>query len=88
MKSWTLNGPAWTWITSFNTARDGRAAWLALVDHYEGGAQQDHVKDTAYAAFSQAHYHGDQKRFSFEMNVTIHQDAFEDLEQYGQIIFP
>jgi hypothetical protein len=23
LKSWTLNGPAWTWICSFNTTRNG-----------------------------------------------------------------
>jgi len=44
------------------------------------------VKDAAYAAISQARYYGDRKRFSFETYVTIHQDAYEDLEQYGQIV--
>ncbi len=86
LKSWTLNGPAWTWIRSFNNARNGRAAWLALLDHYEGDAQRDRVKDAAYAAIAQARYFGDRKRFSFETYVTIHQDAYEDLEQYGQVI--
>jgi hypothetical protein len=26
-----------------------RQAWLALVGHFEGDAQHDHVKDAAYA---------------------------------------
>jgi hypothetical protein len=86
LKSWTLNGPAWTWIRSFNNARNGRAAWIALLDHYEGDAQRDRVKDAAYAAISQARYFGDRKKFSFETYVTIHQDAYEDLEQYGQLV--
>jgi hypothetical protein len=88
LKSWTLNGPAWTWIRSFSAHRDGRAALLALLEHYEGDAQRDRVKDAAYLAISQARYHGDRKRFSFETYVTIHQDAYEDLEQYGQVISP
>lgn len=31
-------------------------------------------------------YYGEMKKFSFETYVTIHQDAFSDLEQYGEII--
>jgi len=86
LKAWTLNGPAWTWIQSFNSARNGRAAWLALITHYEGDAQKDRVKDAAYTAIAQAKYFGDRKKFSFETYVTVHQEAFEDLEQYGQHI--
>jgi len=55
LKSWTLYGPAWTWIRSFNTTRNGRVAWLALLEHFEGDTQRDRVKDAAYAAISQAH---------------------------------
>jgi hypothetical protein len=86
LKSWTLNGPAWTWIHSYNASRNGWAAWLVLLEHYEGDAQRDRVKDAAYAAIAQAHYLGDRKHFSFESYVTMHQDAYEDLEQYGQFI--
>jgi len=78
LKSWTLNGPAWTWIRSFNAARNGRVAWLALMEHFKGDVQKDRVKDAAYAAISQARYFGDKKRFSFETYITIHQDAYED----------
>jgi hypothetical protein len=38
------------------------------------------VKDAAYAAINQARYFGDKKQFSFETYVTIHQEAYEDLE--------
>jgi len=86
LKSWTLNGPAWTWIRSYNSTRNGRAAWLVLLEHYEGDAQRDRVKDAAYAAISQACYHEDKKRFSFESYITTHRDAYEDLEQYGQVV--
>jgi hypothetical protein len=86
LKSWTLKGPAWTWMRQYNTLRDGRRAWQALVAHFEGDAQRDRVKDHAYASIAAAKYHGEKKKFSFETYVTIHQEAYEDLEQYGEHI--
>jgi hypothetical protein len=86
LKSWTLKGPAWTWMRQYNSTRDGRGAWLALLAHFEGDAQRDRVKDQAYSAIAAAKYHGEKKKFSFETYVTIHQEAFEDLEQYGEHI--
>jgi len=86
LKSWTLNGPAWTWMRAFNHTRNGRASWQALVNHFEGDAQKDWVKDQAYAAIAAAKYYGDRKKITFETYVMIHQDAFADLSQYGEII--
>jgi hypothetical protein len=86
LKSWTLNGPAWTWMRSHNATRNGRAGWLDLVAHYEGDAQCDRVKDNAYAAIAAARYHGERRKFSFETYVTIHQEAYADLIQYGEVI--
>jgi len=76
LKSWTLNGPAWTWMRAFNTTRNGRASWQALINHFEGDAQRDRVKDHAYALISAAKYYDDCKKFTFETYVTIHQDAY------------
>ena len=67
LKSWTLYGPAWTWIRSYGRARNGRAVWLALLAHYEGDAQKDRMKDAAYAAIAAARYFGERKRFSFDL---------------------
>ncbi len=86
LKLCTLNGPAWTWMRSFNSTRDGRGSWLALLNHYEGDAQRDRVKDATYASIANAKYHGKKKHFSFETYATIHQEAYEDLEQYGEVI--
>jgi len=71
-------------MRQYNSLRDGRRAWLALVAHFEGDAQRDRVKDHAYSSIAAAKYHGEKKRFSFETYVTIHQEAYEDLEQYGE----
>jgi hypothetical protein len=38
LKSWTVNGPAWTWMRAFNSTWNGRQAWLPLVTHFEGDA--------------------------------------------------
>jgi hypothetical protein len=86
LKSWTINGHAWTWVRSFNSTRNGRQAWLALVNHFEGDAQRDKVKDHAYAAIAAAKYYGENMRFTFETYVMIHQDAYADLVQYGKVI--
>jgi hypothetical protein len=83
LKSWTRNGPAWTWMLAFNSTHNGRATWQSLVTHFEGDAQRDHVKDHAYAAIANAKYYGECKKFSFETYVTIH---YADLEQYGEVI--
>jgi len=64
LKSWTLNGPVWTWMRSFNATRNGRASWQALMNHFEGDAQKDRVKDHAYAAIAAAKYYGDPIRSS------------------------
>jgi hypothetical protein len=86
LKSWTLNGPAWTWMRAYNATRNGRQAWIALIAHFEADAQRDRVKDQAYAAIASARYFGDGKKFSFDTYVTIHQKSYSDLEKYGEII--
>ena len=81
-----ISGPAWTWMRALNATRNGGLAWLALINHFKGDAQRDKVKDQAYAAIAAARYYGKKKRFTFETYVTIHQDAYADLEQYGEVI--
>jgi hypothetical protein len=62
LKSWTLNGPAWTWMRAHNSTRNGRQAWLSLIAHFEGDAQRDRVKDNAYASLAAAKYYGERKK--------------------------
>jgi len=57
-----------------------------LIGHFEGDAQCDRVKDNPYASIAAAKYYGEHKKFTFETYVTIHQDAYSDLEQYGEVI--
>jgi len=86
LKSWTINGPAYPWMKQFSSTRNGRAAWLAIIAYYEGSAARDRVKEAAYAAIANAKYHGERKKFSFDVYVNIHQEAYQDLQQNDEII--
>jgi hypothetical protein len=86
LKSLLVNGPAWTWMRAYNNTRNGRQAWISLVNHFEGDAQRDRMKDHAFSSIAAAKYYGDRKKLSFETYVSIHQDAYADLEQYGEVV--
>jgi hypothetical protein len=86
LKSLLVNGPAWTWMRAYNNTRNGHQAWISLVNHFEGDAEWDRVKDHAYSSIAAAKDYGDRKKFSLETYVTIHQDAYADLEQYGEVV--
>jgi hypothetical protein len=73
-------------MRAYNATRNGRQAWLALVNHFKRDAQRDRVKDHAYAAIAAAKYYSEKKHFTFETYVTIHQDAYADLKQYGEVM--
>jgi hypothetical protein len=84
LQSLTLNGPAWSWISNFQRARDGRAAWKALITYYEGDAMQIRTKQQCYDAISKASYQGHRRNFDFSSYVAIHQQAHQDLERLGE----
>jgi hypothetical protein len=79
LKSWTLNGPAKTWMCVFTSTCNGRATLQSLITHFEGDAQHDCVKHHAYASIANAKYYGERKKLSFEAYITIHQDADANL---------
>jgi hypothetical protein len=59
---------------------------MALLQHYEGDAQRDRVKDAAYSTIANTKYYGEKKKFSFETYVNLHQEAWQDLNQNGEVI--
>jgi hypothetical protein len=83
LKSHLLGGPHWTWIQDYEKKRDGRAAWKALVAHFEGTNNQIRLKAAAYAAIKRAEYKG-AKNFDFELYRCIHMQAHSDLLRYGE----
>jgi hypothetical protein len=73
LKALLINSPAFTWIRSHDRSRNGRAAWKALLAHYEGTTEQNRIKEAAYATTFKNYYHA-------------HQEAHYDLELYGEIV--
>jgi len=64
LKSYVLGGPHWTWIQDYERTRDGRAAWKALSEHFDGPSGLIRLK-AAYAAIKRAEYKGS-KNFDYE----------------------
>ena len=58
-----------TWIQPFQASQNGRAAWLALVDHYDGGGQKEKRINKAEAILNSVFYHNE-RAFSFDAYST------------------
>jgi hypothetical protein len=86
LQSLTLNGPAWTWINAFQSARDGRSAWKSLMNFYEGDSAKMRNKQECYDAIAKASYQGPKRNFVFNSYVMIHQQAHQDLIRLGEPI--
>jgi hypothetical protein len=78
---------AMTWTSAFERAQDGRGAWLAMVNHYEGGGQQEKRTSRAEAILTNLHYKNESS-FSFEAFSTKLMDAFRDLNKGGIVKTP
>jgi hypothetical protein len=85
VKQLTLEGPAWSYITSdVDRAKNGRAAWMALRAHYEGESFLNKQKEDAYKAIDVVHYKGERSTFTFEHFTGILTKAYNDLQCYGE----
>jgi hypothetical protein len=75
---WTLihklasNHKCYTYIKGFARVQDGRAAFLALHDHYLGINNVNRLASGAEHMLHTAHYQNESKRFNFESFVSIH----------------
>ena len=67
-----------SWINEFNRAQDGRNAWLALQNHYEGGGNEQKKITEAESVIDMLHYKNE-AIFSFESYSTKMIEAFRDL---------
>jgi hypothetical protein len=75
-----VNGTSgYTWISDYDRAQDGRAAWFALVEHYEGGGQREKRMSAAVATIKALHYKNE-SIFSFEDFSRKLIQAYRDLE--------
>jgi hypothetical protein len=83
LKSVTLNGPAWPFISQFDKDVDGRSAYQALRDHYEGEIEMGRSADEAHTKIEQARYSGEKHNFDYEKYVTLFMENYRVLEDHG-----
>jgi hypothetical protein len=70
---------AWTWTCMFETAKNGKGAYEALRNHYDGLGQIDKQQGYTRNILANTHYQSE-KQFSFESYVTKLSEAFEFLK--------
>jgi hypothetical protein len=71
------------WIKEYRRTHDGRAAWIALCNHYDGPAEGDKRVTVARSDITLVHYRNESS-FSFEKYSTRLRKAFTTLRDYGQ----
>ena len=83
LKNALLNTPCYNHISSFNNTKNGRKAWFALRQHYQGEDFEQRLRDAAFVKLTRTFYKGETNRFSFEKYVDIHKEAHKMLEDAG-----
>ena len=84
IRGWGHKSPAWNWISSFASKRDGRGAYLALITHYFGASYTSKTISDANADLKTLQYTGRQKNFTFDTFCGKLNKAFTDLEEAGE----
>ena len=69
----------YTWIRDLDRSQNGRAAWMALVVHYEGGGQREKRMSAALATIKALHYKNESV-FAYEDFSRKLLEAFRDLK--------
>jgi hypothetical protein len=85
IKQLVLEGPGHTYILWFVSAADGRSAWLALHDHYDGNGFQNRSVNDAYTLLDKLSYTAEKKGFTFEKFVERHMECFLELVRFDEL---
>ena len=80
LKAKCLKTAAWDWIQEYDRTSNGRAAWLALCDHYNGEAEENKRVDMAHEQLKQLYY-TNETTFPFEKFLTKLKAAFAVLDE-------
>jgi hypothetical protein len=72
----SLNSYVWKDILDFDRIKDGRGAWLAMCNHYEGDSFRNRSKEEAYMILDHLHYEGERKGFTFEKLIEKHNECY------------
>jgi hypothetical protein len=84
IKQLVLQGPGRSYIMPFDNAADGRRAWLALINHFEGGGFGNRNVEDAYHTLEHLFYKGERKSFNFEKFVERHMECYLELAQHEE----
>ena len=74
----------WNVISKFSKEKNGRKAFKALRERYEGSSYHDLIKTQANAMMMKTFYRGDTMKFNWERFISIHLEAhrmFEDINE-------
>lgn len=74
----------WAWVSGFEHGKDGRSAFLALLNHYIGPANQSLIKTQAEQALTTLYFDGTRRGFTLEKYAQAHKQAHKDLEDYNE----
>ena len=78
-----LDTDGWTWIQSFDPTENGRAAWQALVAHYDGPGEREKRVAIAKRTLKTLHYRSEKHAINFEIYSTRMLDALTILAENG-----
>ena len=81
LKRLLLNTPAYNHISVFCDTFNGRKAFKALKNYYEGEDYRERNISTAFQRLNSTFYRGDTKRFTFEKYVSIHMECHRLLHE-------
>ena len=83
LRSHLLNTPPYNHISEYNNTKNGRAAWLALKEFFEGEDFQQRMQDAAFSILNTTFYKGETNRYSFEKYINSHKQAHKMLDDCG-----
>ncbi len=78
LKAFLINSPGWAWIESYDKTENGRAAFKAWTDHYNGEGELSKRTAIAKAKLEQIHYKNE-RILSFEKVSEILTKCFNTL---------
>ena len=80
LKTFLINSPRWAWIESFDKSEDGRTAFQAWTNHYNGEGELSKCTAMAKAKLEQIHYKNE-CILSFEKVTEIMTKCFNTLHK-------
>ena len=71
-------------VNRYESTKNGRSAWRALIQHMESTSYMDNIRSRAMSKLASATYNGEKKNFGIVKFYQIHSEAHNDLELAGE----